>query len=101
MYQRQVYATAVYLFNFMWNVAQPYLLAVMASFADGGKMIVRGVCLQMVGFAVGPYIGANLLGVEGQETYTTVNLTGAILFFASWLLILPVFLAKKEAVVAQ
>ena len=96
-----VYATAVYLFNFMWNVAQPYLLAVMASFADGGKMIVRGVCLQMVGFAVGPYIGANLLGIEGQETYTTVNLTGAILFFASWLLILPVFLAKQEAVVAQ
>ena len=90
-----VYATAIYLFNFMWNVAQPYLLSVMASFADGGKMIVRGVSLQMIGFAVGPYVGANLLGAAGPEAFNTVNLVGAVLFLVSWLLILPAFIAKK------
>ena len=90
-----VYATAIYLFNFMWNVAQPYLLSVMTSFADGGKMIVRGVSLQMIGFAVGPYVGANLLGAAGPDSFNTVNLVGAVLFLISWLLILPAFIAKK------
>ncbi len=91
-----VYATAIYLFNFMWNVAQPYLLATMASFADGGRMIVRGVCLQMIGFAIGPYIGANLLRLEGPEMFSTVNLVGATLFVASWVLILPALWGQKS-----
>ncbi len=90
-----VYAVAIYLFNFMWNVAQPYLLAVMSSFADGGKMIVRGVALQMIGYAIGPYVGANLLGAEGPDSYATVNLLGAVLFFGSWLLLLPALIIKK------
>ena len=91
-----VYSVAIYLFNFMWNVAQPYLLAVMASFADGGKMIVRGVCLQMIGFAIGPYIGANLLGAEGPDMYQIVNLVGAALFIVSWVLILPAVRKQKS-----
>lgn len=90
-----IYSFAVYLFNFLWNVAQPYLLAVMASFADGGKMIVRGVALQMVGFAVGPYIGANLLGEPGSTMYNPVNLAGALLFALSWVFLLPALRAQK------
>ena len=95
-----VYATAIYLFNFMWNVAQPYLLALMASFADGGKMIVRGVCLQMIGFAIGPYIGATLLRAQGADMYSTVNQVGATLFFLSLLLILPALLAQRKLATA-
>jgi predicted MFS family arabinose efflux permease len=91
-----VYSVAIYLFNFMWNVAQPYLLAVMASFADGGRMIVRGVCLQMIGFAIGPYIGANLLGAEGPDMYQIVNLVAAVLFIVSWVLILPAVRKQKS-----
>jgi predicted MFS family arabinose efflux permease len=91
-----VYSVALYLFNFMWNVAQPYLLAAMAGFADGGKMIVRGVCLQMIGFAIGPYIGARLLGAEGPEMFDMVNLVGAILFVISWVLILPALRRQKN-----
>ncbi len=91
-----VYATAIYVFNFMWNVAQPYLLAVMASFADGGKMIVRGVCLQMIGFAIGPYIGAVLLRPEGLDMYTGVNLVGAVLFLFSLGLLLPAIVGQKN-----
>jgi predicted MFS family arabinose efflux permease len=91
-----VYSVAIYVFNFMWNVAQPYLLATMASFADGGKMIVRGVCLQMIGFAIGPYLGANLLGEEGPGMYHTVNLVGATLFVLSWVLILPAIHKQKN-----
>ncbi|MBT4522785.1 MAG: MFS transporter [Halieaceae bacterium] len=90
-----IYSIAIYLFNFMWNVAQPYLLAVMASFADGGRMIVRGVCLQMIGFAIGPYIGANLLANEGPQMYQSVYLVGAALFVASWVFLLPALRAQK------
>jgi MFS family permease len=95
-----VYATAIYLFNFMWNVAQPYLLALMASFADGGKMIVRGVCLQMIGFAIGPYIGATLLRAQGADMYSAVNQVGSALFFLSLLLILPALLAQRKLAAA-
>jgi len=91
-----LYSLAVYLFNFLWNIAQPYLLALMASFADGGKMIVRGVALQMVGFAVGPYIGANLLRESGTEMYDLVNLAGAVLFVLSWVFLLPALKAQKN-----
>ena len=95
-----VYATAIYLFNFMWNVAQPYLLALMASFADGGKMIVRGVCLQMIGFAIGPYIGATLLRAQGADMYSAVNQVGAALFFLSLILILPALLVQRKLATA-
>jgi MFS family permease len=95
-----VYATAIYLFNFMWNVAQPYLLALMASFADGGKMIVRGVCLQMIGFAIGPYIGATLLRAQGADMYSAVNQVGSALFFLSLILILPALLAQRKLATA-
>lgn len=91
-----IYSLAVYLFNFLWNIAQPYLLAVMASFADGGKMIVRGVALQMVGFAIGPYIGANLLSTPGPAMYDWVNLVGALFFVLSWVFLLPALKAQKN-----
>lgn len=91
-----IYSAAVYLFNFMWNVAQPYLLAVMAGFADGGKMIVRGVALQMVGFAIGPYLGATLLGETGTAMYDSVNLAGAALFLLSWAFLIPALIAQKN-----
>ena len=92
-----VYAGAIYLFNFMWNLAQPYLLAVMASFTDGGKMIVRGVCLQMIGFAIGPYIAANLLRAEGADMYSAVNMVGAVLFVVSWVMIVPAVWQQRNA----
>ncbi len=92
-----IYSTAVYLFNFLWNIAQPYLLAVMASFADGGKMIVRGVAIQMVGFATGPYLGATLLEESGPAMYDLVNLAGASLFALSWVFLIPALKAQKEA----
>ena len=90
-----IYSLAIYLFNFTWNIAQPYLLTVMSSFADGGKMIVRGVSLQMIGFAIGPYVGAKLLAGEGPEMYSNINLVGALLFVLSGLLMIPA-LAKQQ-----
>ena len=90
-----VYGAALYLFNFMWNVAQPYTLAVMASFSDGGKMIARGVCLQMIGFAIGPYVGAVLLRSEGPEMYSMVNSVGAALFVVGFVLFLPALWQQK------
>ncbi|MCP3672966.1 MAG: MFS transporter [Gammaproteobacteria bacterium] len=90
-----MYSLAIYLFNFTWNIAQPYLLAVMSSFADGGKMIVRGVSMQMIGFAIGPYVGATLLAAEGPDMYFRVNLAGALLFVVSGLLMIPALKDQK------
>lgn len=92
-----VYSIAIYLFNFMWNVAQPYLLATLAGFADGGRTIIQGACLQMIGFAVGPYVGARLLQAEGLEMFDMVNMVGAIMFIISWILILPAMRLQQQA----
>lgn len=72
-----IYAVAVCGFNFLWNVAMPYFLAVLADLDFSGKMVMIGVAMQMTGFALGPAIAAWLLQFGG---YPTVN-TAAIAFW--------------------
>ena len=90
-----LYSLAICLFNFAWNVAQPYLLAVMSGFANAAKMLVRAASLQMIGFAIGPYLAAELLG-EGVSIFSDVYLIAGVLFVASWLMILPAQLSKER-----
>ena len=87
------FAVIVCLYNFFWNLIHPYLLGAMASFDRHGRVVVYAVAMQMVGLAVGPYLAASVI-TEGE--YINVNWTGAILFVAAWLLILPPVLAQAK-----
>ena len=80
-------------FNFLWNLSMPYLLATLADFDSRGRMVVHGVSMQFIGYAVGPAIAAQLLGFG----YDFINTTAAILFVAAALLLLPGVLAQREA----
>ncbi len=80
-------------FNFLWNLSMPYLLATLADFDIRGRMVVHGVSMQFIGYAVGPAIAAQLLGFG----YGVINTTAAILFVAAALLLLPGVLAQREA----
>ncbi len=79
-------------FNFLWNLSMPYLLATLADFDIRGRMVVHGVSMQFIGYAVGPAIAAQLLGFG----YGVINTTAAILFVAAALLLLPGVMAQRE-----
>ena len=62
-----IYLIGVCLFNFLWNLSLPYLLAILADFDRTGKIVTQGVAMQMVGLAVGPYLAAEILGKAGYN----------------------------------
>ena len=88
-----VFAVAVCVYNFFWNLTHPFLLGAMASFDRHGRVVVYAVAMQMLGLAIGPYLAATVI-TEG--VYINVNWTGAALFVASWILILPPVLAQAK-----
>lgn len=89
-----VFALAVTVYNFAWNLTHPFLLAAMASFDRRGRVVVYAVAMQMVGLAVGPGLAASVIG---QGDYVNVNLLGAGLFVLSLLLVLPPVLAQAKS----
>jgi MFS family permease len=88
-----VFATAVVVYNFAWNMTHPFLLAAMASFDRRGRVVVYAVAMQMIGLAIGPGLAATVIS-EGD--YLNVNWFGAGLFLASLALILPPVLSQAR-----
>ncbi len=88
-----VFALAVGVYNFAWNLTHPFLLAAMASFDRRGRVVVYAVAMQMVGLAIGPGLAASVIS-EGQ--YMNVNRLGAGLFVLSLILILPPVIAQVK-----
>jgi len=88
-----VYALAVGVYNFFWNMTHPFLLGAMASFDRQGRVVVYAVAMQMLGLAVGPYLAATVI-TEGD--FVNVNRVGGALFVASWLLVLPPVLLQAR-----
>ncbi|NNC76619.1 MAG: MFS transporter [Woeseiaceae bacterium] len=88
-----VFAIAVGVYNFFWNMSHPFLLGAMASFDRRGRVVVYAVAMQMAGLAVGPFLAASVIS-EGE--YLRVNQLGAALFVLSFLLILPPVLAQAK-----
>jgi predicted MFS family arabinose efflux permease len=79
------YAVAVCIYNFGFNKTHPYLLATMASFDGSGRVVTFAVALQTLGLAIGPAVGAWLLG---GNNFDGVHWFGIAAFLASFLLIL-------------
>jgi len=89
-----LFAIAVGVYNFLWNMTHPFLLGAMASFDRRGRVVVYAVAMQMVGLAIGPGLAASVIS-EGE--YLNVNRLGAVLFVLSFLLILPPVLAQAKS----
>ena len=79
-------------FNFLWNLSMPYLLATLADFDLRGRIVVHGVSMQFIGYAIGPFIAAQLLELGG---FDLINGTSAVLFAAAAVLLLPGLLAQR------
>ena len=87
------FALGVCLFNFLWNVSMPYLLATMASFDRRGKVVIYGICMQTLGYAIGPFIAATILG---RGSYDHVYTVATLLFLASAIVLIPGLIAQKK-----
>jgi len=85
--------TGVCGFNFLWNVATPYLLASLADFDSRGRVVVHGVSMQFLGFAIGPLLASRLLTAGG---YDLVNTSAVVLFVIATILFLPGSLAQRH-----
>lgn len=94
-FSASVYAFAVCLFNFTWNLTHPFLLAAMASFDRLGKLVTYAVAAQMVGLALGPALAASVLQ---PGDYSSVIWLGIYLFIGALLLILPPLVKQRSAV---
>lgn len=75
-----LFAFGVCLFNLLWNVTQPYIVAMLAGRDDDNKLVSQGVAMQMIGYAAGPTIAAILVTGNG---YSFVNFIAILLFLTS------------------
>ncbi|MCX7169858.1 MAG: MFS transporter [Proteobacteria bacterium] len=92
------YATVVCVYNFAWNMTHPYLLAAMASFDRGGRLVAHAVGGQMLGLAIGPALAALAIG---DHDYSKVLLLGMIFFAMSWGLIMRPLLSQRRRIMTQ
>lgn len=79
-----LFAAGVCLFNLLWNVTQPYLVAMLAAYDSDNKLVIQGVAMQMIGYSVGPTLAALLLDIGG---YSGINKIAITLFVGSALVI--------------
>ena len=91
------YWFGVCLFNLLWNLTVPYMLALLAKFDDTGQFVSQGVSMQFIGYAVGPYIASQLFTEGAAHPFDVVNLVAVVIFAVSVLLLLPVSMKKDSA----
>jgi predicted MFS family arabinose efflux permease len=87
------FAFWVCLYNFFWNMTHPFLLGSMASFDRRGRVVVLAVAAQMLGLAIGPALGAM---VVGPGKYASINYIAIAMFALSWVCILPPVLIQQQ-----
>ena len=87
------FAFWVCLYNFFWNMTHPFLLGSMASFDRRGRVVVLAVAAQMLGLAIGPALGAT---VVGPGKYASINYIAIAMFALSWVCILPPVLIQQQ-----
>ncbi len=88
------FIVAVCLFNGLWNLTMPYLMALLSDFDSKGRMVTFGVTLQFVGYAIGPALAALLLDVGG---FDLINSLAIGLFVVAVVLLIPGIRAQKSS----
>jgi predicted MFS family arabinose efflux permease len=87
------YTLAACMYNFVWNVTHPYLLATYAAMDRTGRVLVYASALQTIGMTVGPAVGA---AVISPGRYTAVIWMAIGLFVITLGLVLPAAAAQAR-----
>jgi MFS family permease len=89
------FIVGVCVFNCLWNLTLPYLMALLSDFDNRGGMVTIGVTLQFVGFAIGPALATSLLNLGG---FDLINSIAIALFIISVILLMPGMYSQKSNV---
>ena len=81
----------VCIFNFAWNVAQPIFLAAGSALDRTGRLVAHMVTMQMLGLAVGPFMGAFLTSAGNGA----VSAIAALLFGVAAIVVLPTLTVRR------
>ncbi|MEM5550175.1 MFS transporter [Pseudoalteromonas neustonica] len=87
------FIVGVCVFNGLWNLTIPYLMALLSDFDNKGRMVTFGVTLQFIGYAVGPALASLLLDVGG---FDLINKLAIGFFIVSAILLIPSLRAQKK-----
>ncbi len=93
------YAVAVIIFNGLWNMTLPFILAAAASFDRRGLMTLYAVAMQMIGLGVAPGIAA--LTLNENNGYATIIRSSVYWLLLSCLLIVFVTYSHRRRYRAQ
>lgn len=88
------FVIGVCIFNALWNLTVPYLMALLSDFDNKGRMVTFGVTLQFIGYAIGPALASILLEAGG---FDLINKCAIYLFIISVILLVPALRAQKQS----
>ena len=91
-----LFGSAVCLFNFAWNVAQPVYLSVASVFDTKGRLVPQMVASQSCGLALGPFVGAE---IGGERNVDGLVASASALFLMSGLLIALLFVTARRSTI--
>ena len=78
---------AVSAFNFMWNLALPFILSAVSDMDEKGRAMPCVIACQMLGLGFGPAIAASLLGNnQGFDSIKTITIYLLVASFVVFLL---------------
>ncbi|PHS36999.1 MAG: hypothetical protein COA91_11140 [Robiginitomaculum sp.] len=83
-----VFTAGIFIFHYLWNVAHPYLLSIMASFDNSGRTVVYATSMQMLGVAAGPFLVGTFVSDPSQGGGVTIITT--VLAVSTFALLIPV-----------
>jgi predicted MFS family arabinose efflux permease len=81
------------IYQFLWNMTHPYLLAALASFDPSGRVIAWGTGMQFLGTAAGPALAAIIIT---DDSIASVLWMGIVFMLATIACIVPPLVRERQ-----
>jgi DHA1 family inner membrane transport protein len=95
------FIAAVMIFNFSWNLCQPYLSGVMSELDPEGRVVVLMGSLQTIGVAVGPLIASMTMGSGEYQLICYLGIGTVLISLALTYLLLGWWKGAKDAALTK
>lgn len=89
-----MFLIAISAFNFIWNLAQPFILSVISDMDEKGRAMSFAIACQMIGLGFGPGIASKMLG-DGAGFEEIKILTIKLLISSLIIYLMPIYLHHK------
>ncbi|MEM1103251.1 MAG: MFS transporter [Pseudomonadota bacterium] len=86
---------AVCAFNYLWNMALPFILSAVGDMDPKGRLMSAAIAMQMIGLGFGPFVAARLLG-ETDSFAAVEKLTIGLLVVSAAVMAGPLFIHRAK-----